>query len=40
MDSLRAGDTLYIPVLGEALGAQFDAQAEALLDKKPQDKEE
>lgn len=29
MDALRAGDTIYLPVMGQTLGERFDAQAEA-----------
>lgn len=29
MEALRPGDTIYLPVMGETLGARFDAQAEA-----------
>jgi hypothetical protein len=29
MDTLHSGDTLYLPVMGQTLGARFDAQAES-----------
>jgi LysM repeat protein len=29
MEALKPGDTIYLPVMGETLGARFDAQAEA-----------
>ncbi len=29
LDALRAGDTIYLPVMGQTLGERFDAQAEA-----------
>ena len=29
MDALRAGDTIYLPVMGQTLGERYDAQAEA-----------
>jgi len=29
MDALKAGDTIYLPVMGQTLGDRFDAQAEA-----------
>jgi LysM repeat protein len=29
MEALKPGDTIYLPVMGQTLGARFDAQAEA-----------
>ncbi len=29
MDALRAGDTIYLPIMGQTLGERFDAQVDA-----------